>query len=203
MFLALMAAPTRNAPPIGFAEEAASLRPVVRAVIASVVREPPGHPDVEDATNETLRRAIEKPEGLRDPRALRAWVLGIARHVALDVIRARKRARMHDEVTEEPGSQRAGVELVDGDPDPYERVAEARRAETVRKALDLLPEGQRKAMTMFHIDGLEYQEIAARLGVPLGTVATWVSRGRKAMATTLKEADDISRVSSEDRKEHS
>jgi RNA polymerase sigma-70 factor (ECF subfamily) len=40
---------------------------------------------------------------------------------------------------------------------------------------------------MFHMEGLEYQEIAERLEVPLGTVATWVSRGRKAMATTLAE----------------
>jgi RNA polymerase sigma-70 factor (ECF subfamily) len=155
-----------------------------------MLREPPGHPDVEDAANETLRRAIERPDSLRDSRALRAWVLGIARHVALDVIRARKRARAHDELVEEPGSQRTGVELADGGPDPYERVAEARRAEMVKKAFEQLPEGQRKALMMFHLEGLEYQEIAARLEVPLGTIATWVSRGRKAMATTLEEARD-------------
>ena len=40
---------------------------------------------------------------------------------------------------------------------------------------------------MFHLEGLEYQEIAARLEVPLGTIATWVSRGRRAMATTLAD----------------
>jgi RNA polymerase sigma-70 factor (ECF subfamily) len=188
MFLALTAPPARLAPPFRhLAQEAASLRPIVRAVIAGIVREPPGHPDVEDATNETLRRAIEKPDALREARAVRAWVLGIARHVALDVLRSRKRARQHDEVVEEPGSQRTGVELVDGGPDPFERVAEARRTEMIKKAFLKLPEGQRKALVMFHLEGLEYQEIAARLEVPLGTVATWVSRGRRAMATTLGE----------------
>jgi DNA-directed RNA polymerase specialized sigma24 family protein len=48
-----------------------------------------------------------------------------------------------------------------------------------------LPEGQRKALTMFHVDGYGYEEIAGKLDVPLGTVATWVSRGRRAMAAAL------------------
>jgi RNA polymerase sigma-70 factor (ECF subfamily) len=54
--------------------------------------------------------------------------------------------------------------------------------------MESLPEGQRKALTMFHLDGLEYQEIAKRLEVPLGTVATWVNRGRRTMAASLEEA---------------
>jgi len=37
----------------------------------------------------------------------------------------------------------------------------------------------------FHLDGRSYQEIAAELNVPLGTVATWVTRGRKALAERL------------------
>ncbi len=187
MFLALMPQLARPAPPLGLPLEAAALRPAVRAVIASMLREPPTTADVDDAANETMRRAFEHPERTRDAQNARAYVLGIARHVALDVIRSRKKARMHDSLGEEPSSQRAGVELVDGRPDPYEQVEGARRAELVRRAFDSLPEGQRKALQMFHLEGLEYQEIAARLDVPLGTVATWVSRGRKAMATTLAE----------------
>jgi RNA polymerase sigma-70 factor (ECF subfamily) len=38
---------------------------------------------------------------------------------------------------------------------------------------------------MFHMEGLQYQEIAARLGVPLGTVATWVMRARKSVAASV------------------
>src|SRR5262249_16282964 len=188
MLLALMPPSVRPnvVPPV--AKEAAALRPIVRAVIASILREPPSHPDVEDATNETLRRALEKPNEVRAAQSARAYVLGIARHVALDAIRARKKARRHDEAVEEPSSQSRGVELVDGGPDPFERVAEARRAELVRKVMEGLPEGQKKALTMSHLDGLEYQEIAKRADVPLGTVATWVNRGRRTMAASLEEA---------------
>src|SRR5258708_38762759 len=75
-------------------EEAAQLQPVVRAVVAAVLREGPSHPDVEDCTGEALRRAIEGSERLRDGEPVRPWVVGIARHVALDLLRARKRRRV-------------------------------------------------------------------------------------------------------------
>jgi RNA polymerase sigma factor (sigma-70 family) len=175
----------------GFANEAASLRPLVRAVVASIVRERIDHPDVEDCTNETLRRAIEGHGRLREGEAIRPWVVGIARHVALDALRARKRARMHDAGggTDEEGDVLAPLveRLPDPADDPFERVAKARRDATVRTAIDGLPDGQRKALTMFHLEGLGYQEIAVRLEVPLGTVATWVMRGRKAVASAVAD----------------
>jgi RNA polymerase sigma-70 factor (ECF subfamily) len=175
-----------------FAREAAALRPLVRAVVANIMREPPSHPDVEDCTNETLKRAIEGSERLREGEAVRPWVVGIARHVALDALRARKRARARDgggRDTGEEGELLAPLveRLPDPADDPFERVAKSRRDATVRDAIDQLPDGQRKALTMFHLEGLGYQEIASRLDVPLGTVATWVMRGRKAIASAVTD----------------
>ena len=174
-----------------FPREAAALRPLVRAVVASIIREPVDHPDVEDCTNETLRRALEGHERLREGEAVRPWVVGIARHVALDALRARKRARARDagNGTDEEGDMLAPLveRLPDPADDPFERVAKARRDATVRTAIESLPDGQRKALTMFHLEGLGYQEIAVRLEVPLGTVATWVMRGRKAVATAVQD----------------
>lgn len=176
-----------------FAREAAALRPLVRAVVANIMREPPSHPDVEDCTNETLKRAIEGSERLREGEAVRPWVVGIARHVALDALRARKRARARGDGggrdTGEDGDVLAPLveRLPDPADDPFERVAKARRDATVREAIEQLPDGQRKALTMFHLEGLGYQEIASRLDVPLGTVATWVMRGRKAIASAVTD----------------
>ena len=174
-----------------FGRDAAALRPLVRAVVASIVREPVDHPDVEDCTNETLRRALEGSERLREGEALRPWVVGIARHVALDALRGRKRARARDAGNDRGDEGELLAPLVErlADPgdDPFERVAKARRDATVRDAIDSLPDGQRKALTMFHLEGLGYQEIAERLEVPLGTVATWVMRGRKAIASAVED----------------
>lgn len=169
--------------------QTAELRPIVRAVVSCVLRERPDSADVEDCTSEALRRALEAKGSARGP--LRPWVLGIARHVALDALRARQRqrARTADLPDEAPSSATAVVDrLVDPAAPQDEQMELAERAARVRRVLATLPEGPRKALELFHLEGLAYQEIAKKLGVPLGTVATWVNRGRRAMAEALEDA---------------
>ena len=57
----------------------------------------------------------------------------------------------------------------------------------LERALDSFPDDQRRALVMFHVDGVGYQDIAKRLGVPLGTVATWLARGRRQLAGSVGE----------------
>lgn len=161
----------------------AELRPLVRAVVACVLRERPDSADVEDCTSEALRRALEKKEDRTG--ALRPWVLGIARHVALDALRARQRARQRlvdNEV-------HAGA-VPDPAADAEAQLTAAEERERVRAALATLPEGPRRALELFHVEGLPYDAIAARLGVPLGTVATWLSRGRRALTEALQRGGE-------------
>ena len=175
-------------------EQAGDLRPLVRAVVACVLRERPDHADVEDCTSEALRRAFESQEQARGP--MRPWVLGIARHVALDTLRARQRqrARNVDLPEEAPSSTAAVVDrLADPSAGADEQMELAERAARVRRVMQKLPEGPRKALELFHLEGISYQEVSARLGVPLGTVATWVTRGRKAMAEALEDEIESTR----------
>ena len=65
---------------------------------------------------------------------------------------------------------------------PDERAATAQRAQMVSEALGGMSEAQRRAMILFHVEGQNYQRIAEQLGVPMGTVATWLARGRKLLA---------------------
>src|SRR5947208_1419702 len=89
---------------LSLADETAALRGVVRAVAAAVLRLKPDHPDVEDCASETLRRAIEGESRLREGQPRRPWVIGIARHVALDMLRAKKRTRLGDDIADDEGS---------------------------------------------------------------------------------------------------
>jgi RNA polymerase sigma factor (sigma-70 family) len=159
----------------------AALRPVVRAVVARVLGGAASDADVEDGAHEALRRALEGRGRLRPGEPVGPWVVGIARHVALDQRRARERRR-------EDGGE-AGAAAIEAAVDPApaaELVIDARRrAATLDRALADLPEGARAALIAFHVDGLGYQAIAAKLGVPLGTVATWVARGRKRLAELM------------------
>src|SRR6516225_1520615 len=86
-----------------FAAAAAQLGPHVRAVVAAVLRLGRDHPDVDDCTHEALRRALEGRDRLREGEPLRPWVTGIARHVALDALRARKRQRQR--IVQESGGE--------------------------------------------------------------------------------------------------
>ena len=169
-------------------QQTAELRPLVRAVVACVLREAPDHADVEDCTSEALRRALEDKSEVRGP--VRPWVLGIARHVALDTLRARQKQRARNvEVRDDaPSSTNLVMDrLIDPAAGADEQMEIAERAARVRRVLLVLPEGPRNALQLFHMEGLSYQEISARLDVPLGTVATWVTRGRKAMAEALED----------------
>jgi RNA polymerase sigma-70 factor (ECF subfamily) len=176
--------------PSSLRQQAAELRPLVRAVVACVLRESPDSADVEDCTSEALRRALEEKSDVRGP--VRPWVLGIARHVALDTLRARQKQRARNvQVREDaPSSTNLVMDrLIDPAAGADEQMELAERAARVRRVLLLLPEGPRQALELFHMEGLSYQDISARLDVPLGTVATWVTRGRKAMAEALE--DDV------------
>jgi RNA polymerase sigma-70 factor (ECF subfamily) len=172
--------------PAAFDVEAEALRPAVRAVAAAILRESRMHPDVEDCANETMRRALEGRARLRDSEPLRPWLLGIARHVALDLLRVRMRDRRARIVSHDDGQDDLLERVPDSTPSADEQLERARRAEHVQRAMRDLPDDHRRAVEMFHVDGMAYREIAELLGVPVGTVCTWISRGRRAIATALE-----------------
>jgi RNA polymerase sigma factor (sigma-70 family) len=159
----------------------AGLRPLVRAVVARVLGGTASEADVEDGAHEALRRALEGRERLRPGEPVGPWVTGIARHVALDQRRARQRRR---EEAGEAGNTHL-ESAADPGPSPETTIDVRRRSVQLQAALEGLPEGARAALVAFHLEGLGYQAIAAKLGVPLGTVATWVSRGRKQVMTAM------------------
>jgi RNA polymerase sigma-70 factor (ECF subfamily) len=167
------------------ADETASLRGVVRAVAAAVLRLRPDHPDVEDCASETLRRAIEGETRLREGQPRRPWVIGIARHVALDMLRAKKRTRLGDDLVDDETTSWTD-RVPDSSPGPHELLEKAEGRAEVARAVDELPPTMKAALVKFHVEGKSYQAIAEEMKVPLGTVATWVTRGRKSVAERLR-----------------
>ena len=166
------------------AREVEAVRPLVRAVVARMMNVAPSHPDAEDCTAETLRRIVEGAARVKDGEPLAPWATGVARHVAIDWMRERKRSRARSVEIDEP----AAVELRDPRPSPEQHAASREAMDAVRAALATLAEGPREAVVAFHIEGLSYEEIARRLGVPMGTVATWIARSRQHLAEALEKA---------------
>lgn len=168
-------------------ETLVALTPAVRGVVAVVLGVRPQVADVEDCTSEVFRRALEGHDKLLPGAPLRAWVLGIARNVALDARRTRARTLRRSELPAPDHDAPGELERArDGGPAPDDHLALAERSRRLRCALALLPDEQRRAL-LLHAEGLCYRDIAASLAVPLGTVCTWISRGRQGLAHALKD----------------
>jgi RNA polymerase sigma-70 factor (ECF subfamily) len=172
--------------------EMVPLMGAVRAVAAAVLRLRQEDPDVQDCTSETMRRAMEGRSRLRAGEPVRPWMLGIARHVALDMLRARKRqGQVRDPSYGDEADD--GISRTEKLPDPGaapdELLEQARTRQQIQSAMSALPEPMAMALMKFHIDGRSYQEIAEEMKVPLGTVATWVTRGRKTLAERLGQKE--------------
>lgn len=104
------------------------------------------------------------------------WIVLLTRTRAIDRLRAR-RARPDQDRGVEP----AGVPaLTTPDRSPEQVAISSEDARSVRAALEQLPEEQRSLVDLAYYEGLTHSEIAARTGVPLGTIKT---RLRTAMMT--------------------
>ncbi|HDR06152.1 MAG TPA: hypothetical protein ENN88_00805 [Candidatus Coatesbacteria bacterium] len=53
--------------------------------------------------------------------------------------------------------------------------------ELIRELLVELPEGERRALELAYLEGVDYRDAAAALGCPVATLKTWVHRGRKRL----------------------
>lgn len=167
----------------------AECRPQVENLVARILRRKKDDPDVQDCTNETFRRALE-PRELPAQEALVPWVLGIARHVSLDALRAEYRRRARTGASEPERAATTGNEdlvarLPDLTTDPESLAASRQGVRHLEAALSCLPEQQRIALLALHVEGLSYREIAERMGVPVATIGTWVLRARQTLLEAI------------------
>ena len=170
--------PPRVAPQVD--DGLAALRPMLRAVAARVLRLGLRHADVEDCVAEASRRILEGRGRVREGEPVAAWAAGIVRYVAIDLQRARRRHALP--VAELP-------EPTDPGPSPERRASTKQRLSRLAAALEDLEEGPRRAVVGFYVEGQSYAELAASLGVPMGTIATWIARSRKRLCAELGEAE--------------
>jgi RNA polymerase sigma-70 factor, ECF subfamily len=115
-----------------------------------------------------------------DRATVAGWIVMLARTRAIDRLRAR-----HARPDQPQGVESStAAALVAGGSSPEQAASAAEESRAVKRALGELPESQRSLVELGYYEGLTHTEIAARTGVPLGTVKT---RLRLAM-TTLRDA---------------
>ena len=138
--------------------------------------------DAEDVTQQVFVAAWRSRHTLTpSPRALPAWLLGIARHKVAD--RQAERAR------EARRLQAVAVGVTEEAPEPLDLLDRL----TVRDAVADLPEPRATVVRLAFWEDLTHPEIAERTGLPLGTVKSHVRRGLAQLHERLMEVRDGSR----------
>ena len=101
--------------------------------------------------------------------------------------RARSRVEADSETLEQRAEQGADSLLVPPDT-PEALLIKATLSDDLRTALDALPEPFREAVWLRDVEELSYQEIAEVLAIPIGTVMSRLSRGRRQLYNALTAA---------------
>jgi RNA polymerase sigma-70 factor (ECF subfamily) len=128
--------------------------------------------EAEDVVQETLLRAFLHLGTFKIDRPFKSWILTIARNTSFDVARRRKRDALLEWSFPAPA-------------EPEDVVIARDDAERVRLALQTLPERYRRVLELHYFDNLRYRDISVVLGLPIGTIKTFISRAKRRLHDDL------------------
>jgi len=139
-----------------------------------------GDREIAEEVTQDVFQAVWLSAGSFQPNAsFSAWLIGIARHRAIDATRSRRfRARAREDILDDVRAVDAGAAESPAD--------QLMLRALVRGALAELPAAQRQAIELAYYGGLTHAEIAARLGEPVGTVKSRMRMGLMRLRELLK-----------------
>jgi RNA polymerase sigma-70 factor, ECF subfamily len=147
--------------------------------------------DAADLTQETFLRALDNLASFRGDSSAYTWLFRIAMNLAVSRARQvqRRRTMAAGQFRSNRGDE-SGGDILDGQVSPGEgpadRVENKERDRLVMEALQRVDEDQRKLLVLRDIEGMDYQQIADVLEVPLGTLKSRLFRARAALREQLK-----------------
>lgn len=150
--------------------------------------------DAADLTQETFLKAMSHADSFRNESSTYTWLFRIAMNLATTWVRQTRRRR-----TVQAGQiEREGEgSVLDGRSSsgigPVQLAEEHERDQQVMAALARLPEEQRRLLVLRDVEGMEYQQIAEVIDVPLGTLKSRLFRARLALREELSAYFDDGR----------
>lgn len=111
-----------------------------------------------------------------------SWLAVFARNRAIDRLRSGR-------VQREAAPIEAAVEVADAAPLADALLIDAERKARVHHCLGTLDDNQRDNIRAAFFDGRTYAELAEAVGVPLGTMKSWIRRGMQRLKTCLESAE--------------
>ena len=161
-------------------------RPVF-SIIFRMIRD---REQAEDLAQETFVRVFNHI-GRYDPRyKFSSWIFKIATNLTIDWIRRKELKTVsidgsRNAVTSDE-MEASAITIVSEDENPEELLEAKELGEEIEQAIGKLRPEYRAAILLCHVEGREYQEIAEIMALPLGTVKTYIHRGRNELRDTLQ-----------------
>ena len=144
--------------------------------------------DAEDLTIEAFGKAFASLESYSPSFAFSTWLFKIATNNTIDFIRKKKLETLSiDEPIETDKGEDYSYDLQSENLDPEERFIKEQRAELMRNILERLSPKYKMLIELRYFEELSYDEIAKRLGLPLGTVKAQLYRAKELLFNILKK----------------
>ena len=142
--------------------------------------------DAQDCAQETMLRAFKAFGSFRRDASFSTWITRIAMNVCTDALRKRRPVTSLDAMRDD-----TNFDLPDAGPTAYAQLEQKERVRLLREGLDELPEEMRQIIVLRDMRGMSYEEIAAVLEVPLGTVKSRVNRAREKLSGILQKSSEL------------
>ena len=147
--------------------------------------------DAEDLTIEAFGKAFKKLEQYTPDYAFSTWLFKIASNNCIDFIRKKKKhlISIDKEYQDETGTelaQRIPSEVLD----PEEEMIKDQKIKIMREVVDKLKPHYRILIELRYFKEFSYEEIAAELNIPLGTVKAKLFRARDLLFNIVQRSED-------------
>jgi RNA polymerase sigma-70 factor (ECF subfamily) len=147
--------------------------------------------DAEDVAQEAFVKAYRALPQFRGDSAFYTWLYRIAINTAKNALAARERNPVSYELDLQGNDESSDMVGRLKDPETPEGLALTEEIrDTVNHAISELPEDLRTAIVLRELEGMSYEEIAASMDCPVGTVRSRIFRAREAIDRRLREVFD-------------
>ncbi len=160
-----------------------------RPVFSLVYRMVRDREQAEDLAQETFVKVFNHLQRYDPKYKFSSWIFKIASNLTIDTLRRKElvtvslQGSRHATTADEEEATRITVESRDANPEEHLEAKEL--GEEIEQAIGTLRAEYRTAILLRHVEGRPYEEIAEIMGVPLGTVKTYIHRARGELRESL------------------
>ncbi len=148
--------------------------------------------EIEDVSQESFIKAYRALPSFRGESAFYTWLYRIAINTAKNHLSTLgRRPQLLGDFEDEDGDVLDAAAQIPDYHTPETELSNRQIVSTVNAVVDELPSELRTAITLREMDGLSYEEIAALMDCPIGTVRSRIFRAREAIATKLRPLLDV------------